>query len=179
LEKLTYSTREQLQAIENLGGDRNARRILLEMERKKLIRSVRYERKIYYLSNKGSERIGKGGVNLKRSWITHTLMRNDLFIKLGQPKDWIKENPIYKGDEIYLIPDATFKKNGIYHFVEIDNTQTMKTNYEKIKKYAELFPNFKNRYKHTPILIWYSLSDVRKEKLQEACKKAKIKFEIY
>lgn len=179
MEKLTYSTREQLQAIENLGGDRNARRILLEMERKKLIKSVRYERKIYYLSNKGSERIGKGGVNLKRSWITHTLMRNDLFIKLGQPKDWKKEVPIYKGDDIYLIPDATFKKNGIYHFVEIDNTQTMKTNYEKIKKYAALFPNLKNRYKHSPILIWYSLSDLRKEKLQEACKKAKIKFEIY
>ena len=173
LEKLTYSTREQLQAIENLGGDRNARRILHELEKRKLINSVRYEKKIYYLSNKGSERIGKGGVNLKKSWIQHTLMRNDLFIKLGQPEGWKKEVPIYNGDEVYLIPDAMFKKNGVYHFVEIDNTQTMKTNIEKIKKYKQL------KFKHEPVLIWYSLSDIRKEKLRLACEKAGIKFEIY
>jgi hypothetical protein len=172
---MTYLTREQLQVIENLGGDRNARRILLEMEKKKLINSVRYDKKIYYISNKGSDRIGKGGVNLKRSWIQHTLMRNDLFIFLGQPSDWKKEVPIYNGEEVYLIPDAIFKKNGVIYFVEIDNTQTMKINIEKIKKYKELFPTLK----HTPILIWYSLSPIRKEKLSAACVKAGIKFKIY
>lgn len=179
LENLTYSTREQLQAIENLGGDRNARRILLEMEKKGLIKSVRYDKKIYYLSNKGSDRIGKGGINLKKSWIQHTLMRNDLFILLGQPDDWKKEFPVKRNGEVYLIPDAMFTRHGIYHFVEIDNTQTMKTNLEKIKKYKELFIGMEKQFKHKPELIWYSLSPIRKEKLRAACEKAGIKFKIY
>ncbi len=179
MESLTYSTREQLQAIEQLGGERNARRILLEMEQKKLINSVRYDKKIYYLSNKGSDRIGKGGVNLKRSWIQHTLMRNDLFILLEQPSDWKKEFPVKRNGETYLIPDAMFKQHEIYHFVEIDNTQTMKTNLEKIKKYKDLFKDIEKQFKHKPVLIWYSLSPIRKEKLRDVCKKSGINFKIY
>jgi hypothetical protein len=176
---MTYCTREQLQAIEQLGGDRNARRILLEMEKKNLIKSIRYEKKVYYISNKGSERIGKGGVNLKRSWIQHTLMRNDLYILLGQPDDWKKEVPVVRNEETILIPDAMYKQHGIFHFVEIDNTQTMKINLEKIRKYKDLFINMEKQFKHKPVLIWHSLSPIRKEKLRAACEKAGLKFNIY
>lgn len=149
------------------------------MEKKKLINSVRHEKKIYYLSNRGSDRIGKGGVNLKKSWIQHTLMRNDLYIHLGMPKDWRKEVPIYKNDEPYLIPDAMFEHKGKFHFVEIDNTQSMKTNIEKIKKYKELSKDIYNQFNHQPTLIWYSLSEVRKEKLKNACEKEGVKYRIY
>ncbi|SET84309.1 Replication-relaxation [Oceanobacillus limi] len=179
LAKLTYATIEQLQVIEDLGGYRNTHRILHQMEKDKLIKSVRYEKKIYYLSNRGSERIGKGGVNLKKSWIQHTLMRNDLYIKLGMPKDWQKEVPISKEEEVYLIPDAMYKNKGEYHFVEIDNTQTMKTNVEKINKYKYLSSDIFKQYNHIPTLIWYSLSDIRKEKLKKACEKHGLKYKIY
>ena len=178
LDELNFATREQLQIIEGLGGDRNARRILSEMERDKLLLSVRYERKIYYLSNRGKERIGSNQCKLKRDKIKHTLMRNDMYIKLGMPADWKKEYPIKFGTET-IITDAMYKKNGVFHFVEVDNVQTMKTNYEKIKKYKQLSELIKRQYNHAPVLIWYSLSDTRKSKLQDACIKNGLKFKIY
>src|SRR5690625_7779992 len=78
LADLTYATREQLQIVNDLAGDRNARRVLLDMERDGLIKSLRHEKKIYYLSNRGNEKIGRSQSRLKKSWITHTLMRNDV-----------------------------------------------------------------------------------------------------
>lgn len=178
LDELTYATRDQLQVIENLGGSRNAHRILFRMEKEKSIASVRMERKVYYLSNKGKERIGSKQGKLERSWIAHTLMRNDLYIKLGMPDSWRNEQPIKWGDK-QIIPDATFFKGGQYNFVEIDNTQTMRTNEDKIQLYKDLSHVIFKQYKHHPTLIWYTLSDVRKEKLADACKKAGLKFEIY
>ncbi|WP_163538343.1 replication-relaxation family protein [Gracilibacillus sp. YIM 98692] len=178
LNELNFATREQLQIIEKLGGDRNAQRILHRMEKDKLISTVRYEKKIYYLSNRGKERVGSNQSKLKRDKIKHTLMRNDLYIKLGMPKDWEKERPINFNDDT-LISDARFKRAGRYYFVEIDNVQTMKTNYEKIKKYKELSRIIKKEYHYTPTLIWYSLSETRKKKLHDACVKHGLKFQIY
>ena len=178
LDELNFATREQLQIIEGLGGDRNARRILSEMERDKLLLSVRYERKIYYLSNRGKERIGSNQCKLKRDKIKHTLMRNDMYIKLGMPSDWKKEYPIKFGNET-IIADAMYRENGVFHFVEVDNVQAMKTNYEKIKKYRELSTLIKKQYNHVPVLIWYTLSETRKVKLHDACVKNGLKFKIY
>mgnify|MGYP001337969445 CR=1 FL=1 len=178
LDEMNFATREQLQVIEGLGGDRNARRILNEMERDKLLLSVRYDRKIYYLSNRGKERIGSNQSKLKRDKIKHTLMRNDMYIKLGMPSDWKKEYPVKFGTET-IIADAMYQEKGVFHFVEVDNVQTMKINYDKIKKYKQLFELIKRQYNHVPILIWYSLSDTRKSKLQDACVKNGLKFKIY
>src|SRR5699024_7718266 len=52
LDNLTYATQQQLQVINKLGGDRNAHRILHDMEKDKIISSIRTERKIYLLSRK-------------------------------------------------------------------------------------------------------------------------------
>src|SRR5690625_5486334 len=83
LKRLNFAKRKQLQVIENLGGDRNAQRVLKRMEKDRTLLSVRHEQKIYYLSNRGKERIGSNQSRLKRNKIKHTLMRNDLYIKLG------------------------------------------------------------------------------------------------
>lgn len=116
--------------------------------------------------------------DLKKSWIIHTLMRNDLYITLGMPADWRKEVPVTWGDN-RLIPDATFKRSGEYHFVEIDNQQTMATNIEKIKKYKELSRVIFAQYNHTPTLIWYTISEVRHRKLTETCESIGVKHTIY
>lgn len=179
LADLTYATLEQLRVINDLGGRRNAHRIVYAMEKDKLINSVRYEKKVYYLSNRGQERIGKEHTKLKRSWITHTLMRNDLYIKLGMPSDWRKEMPVRINGEVILVPDAMYKSRGEFVFVEIDNQQTMKSNADKIQKYKELSQVIFSKFNHTPTLIWYSLSDVKKEKLRAACKQHGVKFKIY
>ncbi|KAB8138420.1 hypothetical protein F9U64_05315 [Gracilibacillus oryzae] len=178
LAELNFATREQLRIIEGLGGDRNSHRILYQMEKDKLLSSVRYEKKIYFLSNRGKERVGVTQSKLKRDKIKHTLMRNDLYIKLGMPEGWKKEIPVHFGTET-LISDATFQRAGRYSFVEIDNVQTMKTNYEKIRKYRALSNLIKQQYNHVPTLIWYSLSETRKEKLKDACVKNGLKFKIY
>ncbi|HSH25628.1 MAG TPA: replication-relaxation family protein [Massilibacterium sp.] len=178
LDDLTYATREQLQIINNLGGERNAQRILQRMEKDKLIKAVRFEKKIYFLSNKGKQQIGSTQGELKKSWIQHTLMRNDLYISLGMPDTWKKEYPVKWGDN-KLIPDATFKRNGEFVFVEIDNQQTMQTNNEKIKLYKDLFKAIFNQYVHHPTIIWYTLSEIRKDKLKEACSRAGIRFKVY
>ena len=178
LDNLTYATRNQLQVVNNLGGDRNAQRILQRMEKDGLIKAARYEKKIYYLSNKGKQQIGSDQSELKKSQIIHALMRNDLYIKFGMPADWKKEYRMKWGENI-LIPDATFKSNGEFHFIEIDNKQTMATNIDKIKKYRELSHAIFNQYNHTPTLIWYTNSDVRRRKLSEACKKAGVKYVMH
>ena len=178
-EILTYATRKQLQVVNNLGGDRNAHRILHEMEKDKSISSIRTEQKVYYLSNRGKERIGSTQGELNKTQIIHTLMRNDLYILLGQPSDWKKEKPIKLNGEVFLIPDASCVIKGEHHFIEIDNQQTMKTNIEKIKRYKELSPVIFNQFNHTPTLIWYTLSDVRRNKLKEVCETLGVKYRIY
>jgi len=178
LDNLTYATRKQLQIVNELGGDRNAHRILHGMEKSKTISSIRTEQKIYFLSNKGKELIGSNQGELNKKEITHVLMRNDLYIKLGMPTDWKKEYPMKWGDN-RLIPDASFKKSGEFHFVEIDNQQTMATNIEKIKKYKDLSYVIFQQYNHRPTVIWYAASDLRKKKLENLCVKNGLKFEVY
>ncbi len=176
---LTYATSDQLKTSENLGSNRNARKILFEMEKDKLIKSVRRDKKIYFVTNKGSDAIGRGNSRLNRSEIDHCLMRNDLYIKLGMPDDWKKESQIMLNGEVLLISDASFKKGNRYYFVEVDNKQSMRTNYDKIKKYSKLFKLVFRQHKYHPTLIWYTLSDVRKNKLKKACTKEGIKHIIY
>lgn len=178
LNDMTYATRKQIQIVNNLGGDRNAQRILQRMEKDGLIKAVRYEMKIYYLSNKGKQQIGSNKGDLNKSQIIHALMRNDLYICLGMPKTWEVERPVVWGSE-KLIPDARFTQRNEYHFVEIDNKQTMATNIEKIKKYKDLSKVIFNQYGHHPTLIWYTLSEARKKKLHDLCKKYGLKYVVY
>ena len=180
LDNLTYATREQLQIVNNLKGDRNAHRILHRMEKDRLISSIRTERKIYFLSNNGKNIIGSNQGELKKSQIKHTLMRNEMYIKLGMPVNWQKEVPVRFNEESrYLIPDAMYNQGNVFTFIEIDNKQAMTTNFEKIKKYSELFKAMYHQYGTHPTLIWYTLSNIRKEKISSACESSKIKYEVY
>ncbi|WP_229720282.1 replication-relaxation family protein [Oceanobacillus neutriphilus] len=178
MDSLTYATREQLQVINNLGGDRNAQRILSRMEKDKLLLVSRMEKNIYYLSNKGKQIIGSNQGQLNKKEVVHVLMRNDLYIKLGMPSDWKKERPVKWGNN-KLIPDATFKKAGEYQFVEVDNQQTMATNIDKIKKYKDLSQMIFKQYNHRPTVIWCVASELRKKKIKDLCEKHGLKFQVY
>ncbi|MFP7480174.1 replication-relaxation family protein [Terribacillus saccharophilus] len=177
LDSLGYATRKQLQLIEQLGGDRNAHRILKEMERDKLIGSQRSEQKIYYVAARGRDAIGSTKDELRTGKMKHTLMRNEMYIQLGMPDDWRTEVPV-TWRENKLISDAMYHVKGEVHFLEVDNTQPMRTNYEKIKKYSVLSRIIFETRKHTPTLIWCTTSHSRKTKLEEACKKSAVKYRI-
>ncbi|GGJ45055.1 hypothetical protein GCM10007111_03850 [Virgibacillus kapii] len=60
----------------------------------------------------------------------------------------------------------------------------MATNKDKIKKYKEVSKVIFNQYyfthyKHHPILIWYTISDLRSGKLKESCETVGLRYRIY
>jgi len=175
LADLTYATSGQINEIERLGSDRNIRRILFEMESDKLIASLRREKKVYYVIYKGSDFIGRNNPRLKQLEIDHALLRNDLYIRLGCPKDWRKEVPININGEKALVADAVFTKGNVIYFVEVDNRTSMQTNNSKIKKYAKVFRGL-NR---PATLVWYTLIKSRKDKLRDNCERAGVSCRIY
>ena len=177
LHSLQYATRKQLQTIEQLGGDRNAHRILLEMERDKLIQSIRKEEKIYSLANAGRDRIGVEGANMTGRMVEHSLMRNDLYIRLNMPSDWNIEVPIPLPDG-EMICDAMYTKNGQYHFVEIDHKLSMRNNKEKLDRYKELSKGVYRQYNHHPTIIYYTREE-RKDKLEQAIRERGLKGIVY
>lgn len=182
LDKLEFANRRQLQIINDLGGDRNANRILSEMERDKSIKSIRTEQKIYYVGNRGKEKVGSNKQTKDKGQVIHTLMRNDMYIHLGMPKDWSPEQPIdfeVEGEMNTLIIDAVFTYKGEYQFVEIDNTQTMRTNKNKIDKYKDLSMMIWENDNHTPTLLWYTVSQNRKRLLKEYCEDKGVKAKVY
>lgn len=168
LGELTYATRAQLQHIMNLGGDRNARRILLDMERMGFIKSTQKGMKIYYTDTR-----------LRKKEINHILMRNDLYIKLGMPQDWRKEVPIKKNGEIFIISDASFKRGGEHYFVEIDYFQKMSDNYDKIKRYREVSDLMFRESGKRPTIIWKTLSESKRNKIEKSCRQFGIKYDIF
>src|SRR5690625_7256173 len=102
LADLTYATSDQINGIERLGSDRNARRIWYEMEKDRLIDSIRLGRKVYFNTRKGGEFIGRSNPRLERSEAEHSLLRNDAYALPGYPSSWRREVPIKKDGELFV-----------------------------------------------------------------------------
>jgi hypothetical protein len=170
LKKLDYLNRDQLQKIHRLGKNRNTNRILKELS--PYLSNYREEYStIYYLNSNGREYVSSDKVRKKNNFVQHVIMRNDFYIYSGFPGDW--KNEIKLSDkENTVICDAWFKSNGKYHILEVDHTQTMKENRNKIDKYKGLFENgaVKAHLGYFPLLIWLTTTELRKKKLVELCK---------
>lgn len=132
----------------------------------KYLHSFRWLENVYYLNRAGRERIGSKNVRNKAMDVDHTIMRNDIYIHYKFPKVWEIEKKLT--DEIII--DAVFQDDkGMFHFLECDNTRKMLKNKEKIEKYKEFLDtgDFQRRYNHTPLIIYYTRSENRKQKLQQ------------
>jgi hypothetical protein len=185
LVKLRFATREQLQQLHRLGSDRNALRILGELKDYMTIKTLD-GRNVYYLSALGREVVGYEDEIKWSQNVGHSIMRNDLYLYLGMPKDWRIEEPVsfqYVNGltlkEMRIIPDATYTEGGVHHFVEVDHTQSMIENKRKIESYSYLVPSIKQQYNHTPMLIFYTLTELRREKLNTLCKEAGVSCRVY
>ena len=185
LEKLKFATREQLQKIHNLGGDRNALKVLGEM--KEYFHIQNHEgMNVYCLNKAGRDRIGSF---MEMKWTLqaeHHLMRNDIYIYFKEPGDWrTEEETLFRysvGQErktMKIIPDATFTLNGVYHFLEVDRTQSMIENKKKIENYAKLSPVMEKQYHHKPVILFYTLTELRREKLKEICQLNQVNCQVY
>ena len=159
------------------------------MEDDELIQSFRLEAKVYYLTKKGRDWIGSEKEVTKTLQVKHYLMRNDMYIFLGYPENFKVEFEYrFKGtinnDEILIKKEMMLRSDGYYikgntpHFLEVDNTQSMKENRKKIELYKHL-TTYLSSVNVTPIIVFYTSSDVRQKKLQDYCKELGVKAEIY
>ncbi|WP_407268997.1 replication-relaxation family protein [Radiobacillus sp. PE A8.2] len=180
--RLKFATREQLQVINSLGGNRNANRILKEVELDKLIRSFRREQKIYCLTKKGRDMINCDTIPIRREgYVQHTLMANDIFIYKGMPNDWRVEEPTafktVRG-KVKFVPDAVYSESDRTNFIEVDRHQRMNENRNKIKIYSELQSVFRLQKIRPPSLTFYTMTQVRKRRLKKICDEFKVEAEI-
>ena len=181
LEIMRFATRDQIQRKHQLGTDRNALKILNEMKEYLQIRNHE-GRNVYYLSARGRELVGLEEEIKWTQQTDHHLMRNDIWLHYFCPKDWRVEESIKFVDglqQLWLVPDAIFTAKGKHHFVEIDNTQKMQENKKKIELYAKLNPLIKQQFGHEPVLVFYTITDLRRTKLKEYCKEKNVDCLIY
>lgn len=170
LRKLDFLTRDQLRKIHMLGEIRNTNRVLRGLS--PYLSSFREEfTTVYYLNSLGREYVNSHKIRRKNCFVGHVLMRNDFYIFSGFPFEWRNEVKV-SDDRFTIICDTWFKKNGKYHFLEVDYMQKMKENREKIKRYIGLFENraVKNHLGYFPKLIWLTATEFRRKQLMELCK---------
>lgn len=161
MSRCDYLSRSQLQRMHRLGSDRNARRVLQDME--EYLSYFRDGEKIYYLNKNGRERVQCSKVRKKSVQVQHYLMRNELFLTLGQPSTWKNEVKFGFKDTAVVIADALFKKDNMYHAVEVDHAQKMIKNRAKIEKYRKI------RERVAFKLIWITTTDYRRKQLADLC----------
>lgn len=131
---------------------------------------------VYYLSKIGRQMIGSKKVVRRTLQTRHTLMRNDFFFYMGYPPNWRNEIKVTDGNTT-LVTDAVFVKNNRYHFLEVDNTQTMAENGAKIKRYREMFERglFQKEFGYFPTLHIVTVSRSRVRRFVELCEGLPVK----
>lgn len=174
LKKFDYLTRWQIQQIHNLKSDRNAQRIMKEME--EYVHVLKEGENIYYLNAKGRETVGSEKVRKKTTTVEHYIMRNYLYIALGFPAEWKNEIEIVsikQKDKLRCRPDALIHKGGYYTIIEVDNMQKMNENLNKIDRYRQLI--LRGAFGLvTPKFVWITRTEYRKKELLKACEGLKV-----
>ncbi|VXC09005.1 conserved hypothetical protein [Bacillus sp. 349Y] len=127
--------------------------------------SFRQNENVYYLNKQGRERVGATKICKKNPQVSHYLMRNTMYIQLNCPSSWKNEIRIKTGKdgELQAIADAKYEENGVIHIVEIDCTQKMIENRNKIKRYKEIV-----KYTGRDFFFhWVTTTHHRQKQLQE------------
>ncbi|EEM72135.1 hypothetical protein bthur0009_16640 [Bacillus thuringiensis serovar andalousiensis BGSC 4AW1] len=170
-------------AIHDLGGIRNANRILKDLSA--FVNSTVYKKEyVYYLNKKGRALFDDTEKIVPTIRLAHSLMRNEAWLYLFCPDDWQIETPIrYKIDDKKktIIPDVKFRdEEGILNAVEIDRTQMMNINSEKMKKYGEFSTYYKNKYKgKIPIVHFFTVTEYRQQTLEQFAMKNGVYAKVY
>lgn len=178
LKKFDFLTKDQLSRYFRLGKTRNTNRVLSDLS-PYLVKIRDGYQSIYYLSKDGKDYVGCEKIRKKSSHVQHTIMRNEVWMFYGFPPDWKSEVKVTDG-KTTLVTDAMFMKHLQYHFLEVDNTQTMKENRNKIARYKELKDNglIAQKLGHFPTLVWITTTELRRKQLEEACKPMS-SFKVY
>lgn len=164
-----YLTTSQIQRLHNLGGRRNALRILHDMS--DYLHSFREGETVWYLNSKGRQQIGSQNVRRRTLHVQHTIMRNEVYIAL-RPDVWKPEYAI-KWDDQCIIADALMRVNGEYTFLEVDITQSMAQNKKKIEAYKALRDTgrWQQKFGVFPGILFVTSNECRRKKLSMSWEK--------
>ena len=98
-------------------------------------------------------------------------MRNEAWLYLFCPEDWQIEASIrYKvhDNKRTIIPDVKYRdSDGILNAVEIDRTQMMNVNSEKMNKYGEFTLYYKTNITESPYYSLFTLTPYRQNTLEQ------------
>lgn len=167
LKKFDFLTRDQLAAYFKLGKICNTNRVLRNLS--DYLTCVRdgYQ-SIYYLNKNGREYVDCEKIRKKGGHVQHVVMRNEIWLHFKCPKDWKNEVKI-SDEKTSVVADAVFTRNGFYHFLEVDNLQSMKENRAKINRYKELLDSLVKQFGYFPTLVWLTTTEHRRKQLESAC----------
>ncbi|RID88922.1 replication-relaxation family protein [Mesobacillus zeae] len=165
LKKLGYLSRSQIQRLHRLKSDRNANRVLAGMG--EYLSSARLGEKIYYLNAAGREQVGCDHPLKRSGQIEHCVMRNDVYIARGCPTTWQAEVKLMVPGEVSVIADALYSMGGVYHIIEVDNTQKMAANRAKMGRYRTLIAL--GVFEKPPKFIWLTTTEYRRRQLAKLC----------
>lgn len=160
--------------MHGLGGERNANRILGDMSA--YLNSVRLHEKVYYLNTEGRALVGCEKVYKKTAQIRHYLMRNALYIAYGCPATWRNEIKLTVTGQVSIIADALFESGGQYVIVEVDCTQKMFVNRDKVRKYRELLAL--GVFKKPPAFVWITETQYRQTQLMKLCEGLQVRVHL-
>lgn len=183
IRKLKFATRRHLMAIHDMGGIRNANRILKDLS--SFVNSTVYKKEyVYYLNKKGRALFDDTEKIVPTIRLAHSLMRNEAWLHLFCPDDWRIEEPIrYKinNQKKTIIPDVKFRDDdGILNAVEIDRTQMMNVNSEKLNRYGDFTMYYKQRYNgKVPVIHFFTITKYREKKLEQLAAKYDVFVKIY
>ncbi|PEJ23696.1 hypothetical protein CN571_20915 [Bacillus pseudomycoides] len=159
-------------------GIRNANRIMGDLK-PYVSKAIHGKEYVYYLNKEGHSLFGEGAV-VSRGKMAHALLRNEAWLHLFCPDDWQVETEIrYRknGEKKKIIPDVKYRdEEGILHAVEVDRSQKMKINEEKLKKYEEFTQIYKQKYNgKVSIIHFFTVTKYREKKLEQLA----AKYDIY
>lgn len=101
-------------------------------------------------TKEGYAMFGDDGKVVSRGKLAHALLRNESWLRLFCPDDWQVETEIRfrkNGEKKKIIPDVKCRdEEGVLHAIEVNRSQKMKMNEEKLKKYEEFTQIYRYKF---------------------------------
>lgn len=165
--------------MHRLGKTRNTNRILSELS--DYVQTFRegYDT-VYYLSSAGKDYTQAKRAVRRTQYSTHTIMRNQFYIYTGMPTEWKTEVKISDGVDSKIC-DAWFRMGDYFHILEVDNSQRMSENKNKLKAYSSMNKRgaITKHFGYFPPIIWLTTTELRRKQLTKMCEEFELSHQVF
>ena len=183
IRKLQFATRRHLMSVHDMGGIRNANRIMGDLK-PYVSKAMQGKEYVYYLNKEGHAMFGEDDKVVSRGKLAHALLRNEAWLHLFCPDDWQIETDIRyikNKEKKKIVPDVKFRdEENILHAVEVDRSQKMKVNEEKLKNYEEFTQIYKQKHNgKMPVIHFFTVTKYREMRLEELVANYDVFVKVY